>query len=306
MNIVPPRDRAEAGLDDWRETPIPVSRSFTSQRLQLHYVDWGNPRAPLLLLIHGKRDHCRSWDWVASELRHDWHVVAPDLRGHGDSGWASDGNYGTASFLCDLARLVVELGASQVVIVGHSLGSSIAQRYAAIYPEYVRKLVAIEGFGQSPAVTAERTSKPIAAQWRDWINARQAVANRSPRRYLTFDGALARLRAANEYLTPSQAWHLALHGLNRNEDGSFSWKFDPGLNVSPVLDLPLADRKALWRAISCPALLLSGADSWAANPSRENYLQYFRDARFVEFEDAGHWLHHSQSARFMAELRAFL
>ena len=74
----------------------PTSRIYFSQRLRLHYVDWGNPTAPPLLLVHGGRDHCRNWDWVAAALRRDWHVLAPDLRGHGDSQWSPDGNYSTA------------------------------------------------------------------------------------------------------------------------------------------------------------------------------------------------------------------
>ena len=44
----------------------PTSRIFFSQRLRLHYVDWGNPDAPPLMLLHGGRDHCRNWDWVAA------------------------------------------------------------------------------------------------------------------------------------------------------------------------------------------------------------------------------------------------
>ena len=66
-------------------TPGPTSRTFFSQRLRLHYVDWGTVGKPPLLLLHGGRDHCRNWDWVAQVFRQDWHVIAPDLRGHGDS-----------------------------------------------------------------------------------------------------------------------------------------------------------------------------------------------------------------------------
>ena len=84
----------------------PTSRVYFSQRLRLHYVDWGNPTAPPLLLLHGGRDHCRNWDWVASALRRDWHVLAPDLRGHGDSQWSPDGSYSTASYVYDLAQLI--------------------------------------------------------------------------------------------------------------------------------------------------------------------------------------------------------
>ena len=66
----------------------PTSHYFYSQRLKLHYVDWGNPDKPLLVLVHGGRDHCRNWDWAALDLRKHFHIIAPDLRGHGDSDWA--------------------------------------------------------------------------------------------------------------------------------------------------------------------------------------------------------------------------
>ncbi|MCE2437717.1 MAG: alpha/beta fold hydrolase, partial [Pseudomonadales bacterium] len=71
----------------------PASRAYVSQRLRLSYVDWGNESAPPLLLVHGGRDHSRNWDWVADDLRGDYHVFAPDLRGHGDSQWMVGGSY---------------------------------------------------------------------------------------------------------------------------------------------------------------------------------------------------------------------
>ncbi len=84
----------------------PTSRIYFSQRLRLHYVDWGNPSAPPLLLLHGGRDHCRNWDWVAAALRDQYHIIAPDLRGHGDSAWAASGHYVMANYIYDLAQLI--------------------------------------------------------------------------------------------------------------------------------------------------------------------------------------------------------
>ena len=55
----------------------PASQFYVSQRLRLHYLDWGNVDKPLLLLIHGGRDHAHNWDWVARELRSEYHIVAP-------------------------------------------------------------------------------------------------------------------------------------------------------------------------------------------------------------------------------------
>ena len=284
----------------------PTANSFISQRLRLHYVDWGNPDAPPLILQHGGRDHCRSWDWVAEELAKDWHVIAPDLRGHGDSAWAPDGNYEINAFVYDFAQLVHTLGHDQVTIVAHSLGGNVATRFTGLYPEKVRKFVNIEGLGPSPKTRAEREAAGYANRFRGWIEKRRAAAGRIPRRYPTIEAAYARMKEENAFLTDEQARHLTIHGASRNEDGTWSWKFDPYLNVWPFEDTPQELTEELWRAITCPMLLLYGENSWASNPELDGRMKNFRDARVVEFENAGHWLHHDQFDRFMAEIKAFL
>lgn len=285
----------------------PTSNSFISQRLRLHYVDWGNPGAPPLILQHGGRDHCRSWDWVAEELAKDWHVIAPDLRGHGDSAWAPDGNYEMNAFVYDFAQLVHTLGHDEVTIVAHSLGGNIASRFTGLYPEKVRRFVNIEGLGPSPKTRAEREAAGYANRFRDWIEKRRAAAGRIPRRYPSIEAAYARMKEENSFLTDEQARHLTIHGASRNEDGTWSWKFDPYLNVWPFEDVPEFRTEELWAAITCPMLLLYGANSWASNPEKDGRLDVFNnDPKVIEFENAGHWLHHDQFDRFMAEIRAFL
>ena len=284
----------------------PTSNSFISQRLRLHYVDWGNPVAPPLLLIHGGRDHCRSWDWAAEELRKSWHVIAPDLRGHGDSQWSPDGNYEMSSFVYDLAQLVHQLDLAPVTIVSHSMGGNISIRYTGLYPENVRKLVAIEGLGPSPAVQAKRDEIGIRQRFRQWIEDKRNAAGRLPRRYPTLEAALERMKAENTYLTDEQARHLTIHGASRNEDGTWSWKFDNYLNIWAAFDMPREDMLAIWTAITCPVLMMYGANSWASNPDKDGRIEHFQTASVVEFENAGHWLHHDQFDRFMAELAAFL
>ena len=71
----------------------PEDRFYESQGLRLHYADWGNATAPPLVLIHGGLDHCRNWDAIARALQPHFHIVAPDLRGHGDSEWAKGSSY---------------------------------------------------------------------------------------------------------------------------------------------------------------------------------------------------------------------
>lgn len=284
----------------------PTSNSFISQRLRLHYADWGNPEAPPLILQHGGRDHCRSWDWVAEELSKDWHVIAADLRGHGDSAWSPDGDYSMHAFVYDFAQFVQTLGHEQVTIIGHSLGGNIVTRFSGLYPEKVRKLVNIEGLGLSPQMMAERQAKTVAENLRAWIENKRAASARTPRRYASLEDAYARMKAENGFLSDAQARHLTIHGASRNEDGTFSWKFDNYLNVGTPFDIPQADVETLWSAITCPVLLLYGADSWASNPERDGRARHFANARVIEYEKAGHWLHHDQLDRFLADVKAFL
>ena len=286
--------------------PGPTSNSFMSQRLRLHYVDWGNPEAPPLILQHGGRDHCRSWDWVAQELRHDWHVIAPDLRGHGDSAWSPDGEYSSFAFVYDFAQLIHTLGHDQVTIVAHSLGGNIATRFTGLYPDKVRKFVNIEGLGPSPEQAAIHEAVPYAQRLREWIAGRRKAAGRLPRRYASLADAHARMKEENAFLTDEQARHLTIQGVNRNEDGTWSWKFDNYLNVWPVSEFPREETEALWQAITCPMLLLYGADSFASNPERDGRARHFSTARVIEYENAGHWLHHDQFDRFMGDIKAFL
>ena len=112
----------------------PSSQVYYSQRLRLQYVEWGKKTNPPTILLHGGRDHARSWDWVARSLCKDWRVLAPDLRGHGDSEWVNDGNYQMASYLYDLDQLICQQLSGPVNLVAHSLGAMIALRYAGLYP----------------------------------------------------------------------------------------------------------------------------------------------------------------------------
>src|SRR5579862_1598997 len=161
----------------------PVSRTFVSQGLKLHYLDWGNETAPLLLLVHGMRDHARSWDWTARALRHAWHVIAPDLRGHGDSQWSPDGAYISAYHTLDVADLIDALGTQQVTCVAHSFGGNACSRYAAMFPDRVRKLVLVDALGPSEKVLAQWTASGPVKRTRDWIDKSRRSAKRAPRRF---------------------------------------------------------------------------------------------------------------------------
>jgi pimeloyl-ACP methyl ester carboxylesterase len=285
----------------------PTSHSFISQRLRLHYVDWGNPEAPPVVLVHGGQDHCRNWDWVAQDLRRDYHVIAPDLRGHGDSQHSPSGDYALATYVYDLAQLIHQQRLAPVRIIAHSLGGNVALRYTGLYPETVAKLVAIEGLGPTAERLQERgVPETMADRLRAWIEGRRILAGRLPRRYASLEEACARMQKENRHLSPEQARHLTIHGASQNEDGSYSWKFDNYVRSWSPIDISADDLHALWAAISCPTLLVNGRESWASNPAEDGRLQYFKHARVAMFDNAGHWVHHDRLDAFLAEVRGFL
>jgi pimeloyl-ACP methyl ester carboxylesterase len=286
--------------------PKPSSNIFFSQRLRLHYVDWGNPDAPPLLLLHGGRDHCRNWDWVAGALADEYHIIAPDLRGHGDSAWSPDGNYSMAAYVYDLAQLIHQRGLAPLRIVAHSLGGNIALRYTGIYPNKVSKLVAIEGLGPSPKMLAERGSLTVTERMRGWIKEQRELSKRLPKRYATIEECYERMQAENKHLSPAQAHHLTIHGVLQNEDGSFSWKFDNYVRSFSAVDIPYADLETLWSQIECPTLLVYGSESWASNPADDGRIAKFNTAQVSLYERAGHWVHHDRTDDFVSEIRAFL
>jgi len=282
----------------------PATRTHVSQGLTLSYVDWGNEGAPLLLLAHGSRDHARSWDWVARAFRRDWRVVAPDLRGHGDSAWSPDGAYLSSYNLLDLADLVDHLGAERLAMVGHSFGGNLSARYAAMFPGRVTRLALVDGIGPSPGNYADWDKQGSVVRSREWIERRRALAAKAPARFATAEEAVARYAAGNAHLSAEQAEHLARHGLRRFDDG-FGWKTDPMVGAFPPEDF-MAETPAVWDAVACPTLLFWGAKSWTTNPEADGRGPHFRDHRTVVYADAGHWLHHERLDDFVAELRAFL
>ncbi|HKJ24500.1 MAG TPA: alpha/beta hydrolase [Myxococcota bacterium] len=284
----------------------PTSRFYVSQRLRLHYVDWGNADRPTLVLVHGGRDHARSWDDVARVLRRDHHVVAPDLRGHGDSAWAIGGMYALVDYVLDLAQLLDALGPEPVILVGHSLGGAVVLQYTGLFPERVRKAVAIEGLGPSPALVEKIQATPAAERMTTWIEAMRRFAARHPRRYPSLADAVARMREENPFLSERQARHLTEHGVTRNEDGTFSWKFDNYVRSGSPYGFNARDAYGIWGRIRCPVLLVRGTESWASDPVADGRIAHVPNARLVNVDGAAHWVHHDRLEAFLDALAGFL
>jgi pimeloyl-ACP methyl ester carboxylesterase len=218
----------------------PEACTYQSQGLRLRYMDWGNGSAPPLLLIHGGHDHSRSWDHVARALRTTFHVIAPDLRGHGDSDWATGSSYSLADHVYDLTCLVRSAGFEKVTIIGHSMGGMVSLTYAGAFPDMVSRLVVLDGVTNFPA----RRVKPVDVRIADWVGDLDKFAQRKTHFYPSVADGAERILSRNQRLTREQAMHLATHGLKRNVDGTYSWKFDPYLRAAR----PIGYRsKTIWR-----------------------------------------------------------
>jgi pimeloyl-ACP methyl ester carboxylesterase len=285
-------------------------RFFRSGTLRIHFRDWGDATNPPLVIVHGLRDHSHSFDDLARGLLDRFHVLALDLRGHGDS--ETTPSYDFGHFVLDLHGLVRALRLERPTLVGHSMGGEIVATYAGCFPGTPARCVMIEGLGPPPP-DMERE-----VQWTIDGFARVDRAKAGPPGLPDLDAAYRRLRERNPRLAESKARELALLGTRAREDGKLEWKFDPMLTTIAVtgpwnLDYMLA----LWRRITAPTLIVNGAESgefWRGRPG-ERYLDpddlarrlaVFPNARYVEIEGAGHMVHFDRPRALVTTVREFL
>ncbi|MBV38213.1 MAG: alpha/beta hydrolase [Rhodospirillaceae bacterium] len=259
-----------------------------------------------MLLVHGGRDHCRNWDWVAEAFRDEYHIIAPDLRGHGDSQWSMGGSYTMPEYVYDIAHLVDQKNMAPVTILSHSLGGMISLQYAGLHPDSVKSITAIEGLGSSPANLAKNAGKTIDTRLNEWAEELRKLSGRTPRRYASLENAFKRMQDENPHLTEEQARHLTVHGANQNEDGTYSWKFDNYVRIFRPYGLTTDDVHHLWSRITCPTLLVRGTESWATDPAQDGRLESFQNATVVAIEGAGHWAHHDRLDVFLDHVRKHL
>ncbi len=188
---------------------------------------WGAPSLPPLLALHGWLDNAGSFDALAPLLADRWHVVAIDLRGHGQSSHIAPGAwYHYVDYFDDLRAALDALGWQRASLLGHSLGATLASLFAAIYPERVERLLLVEGLGP-----LTHTLDDALPRLRTALDQHAAFAARRPLRvYATIDEAVAARRMAND-LSDAAARAIVTRGV-RKVEGGFVWSSDPRLTLA--------------------------------------------------------------------------
>lgn len=283
----------------------PESIFIDAQGLRIHVSAWGDPGKPVLFLLHGMRDHSRSWDWIAQEFAADYRIYAPDLRGHGDTDWASRGAYTLPNFILDLEDVATALVANRFAIVGHSFGGAIGLRYTSVYPSKVTGFAGIECL-ELPTLREYRdTPKDYPERLRNWIDRERHRRTRKPHIYASLAEATARMRAAYPELPDETVAHLSSHAVIVDATAGWRWKYDNAARIRAPEDDDGVDLDQMLDAIACPVLLAYGTGSWVPIPPAERLARIAR-LSLVKFSDHSHSLHHTARNDFVSAIRKFL
>jgi haloacetate dehalogenase len=127
---------------DLKKAMMPVRQTLSLPDIQLSYLEWKQGKEPLLLL-HGLADHALVWLSLGDSLADRYHIVAPDMRGHGESS-KPDRGYTFADAIADLEALMAHLGWSSVHVVGHSWTGKVALIWARQHPERLRSMILVD------------------------------------------------------------------------------------------------------------------------------------------------------------------
>ena len=272
--------------------------------VRYHVREWGEPGASPLVLLHGWMDVSASFQFLVDAFARDRHVIAPDWRGFGLSGWAP-GGYWFPDYYADLDALLDRYAPGAAVdLVGHSMGGNVACNYAGIRPQRVCKLASLEGFG------ATRTRADEApARYAQWLDEKTTPPAFGP--YASFEAVAARLRKNNPRLPEDKARFLAHHWAREEAPGRVLLASDPRhKRVNPVLNR-VEEVLACWQRYAGPTLWVAGAQSnakgWTTDtpPQLAARKAAFRDFREFTLEDCGHMIHHDQPTRLAAILEDF-
>lgn len=248
----------------------------------LNLIEHGKPGGTPLLIVHGLYGSARNWGVIAKRLSDSRHVVAVDMRNHGDSPWRD--SHGYPEMAADLAGVIADLG-GQADVVGHSMGGKAAMVLGLQHPGAVRKLLVADiapvTYGHSQIQYIDAMRKVDLSRVTKRSDALEQLAEH-------VDDATLQSFFTQSLDVAGKRWKLNLDVLADDMD--------------KILSFPDIDG-----VLEAPTLFLSGSESDYVQPEhRPKIRTHFPRARFAKLAGAGHWLHAEKPREFEASVRAFM
>lgn len=271
----------------------PQDKNVTVDGLQLHYLDWGTAGTPPIVLLHGLRGHAHSWDSFSAAICADYHVLALDQRGRGDSDWAKDGVYTTEAYVSDLLGFSEALRLDSFMLAGHSMGGRNSMAFSARYPQKVQQLIIVD---IGPTTDPQGSAR-----------IRQEIL-KVPEEFDSFEAVVAYMSPQNRYASPEILKRRLLYATKPLPHGKIGWRYDRAIRERWRMGVPASDD--LWpavRQISCPTLIVRGAESDTLSPDMtRQMLDAIPKARVVEVPRAGHMVFEDNPDDFLSAVSEFL
>ena len=267
---------------------VPVDRNVTVNGLDIHYLDWGCAAKPPLILLHGIARTAHTFDHLAPHFIANYHVIAIDMRGHGDSAWDPAGGYVVEDYVKDIAALIAQLKLRNIVLWGNSTGGRVAQMIAGLHPDLVTAVVVEDVGPERPREVSNRRADRMSKEADGWA---------------TLDELYAQAKKENPRAAESVLKELVRHGSQRRPDGRIVWKRDPAILNGFV-------PTELWatvRLIEAPIVyILGGASAIVPVETQTEIKAALPKAQIVTMPGLGHYPSDEQPADFLAIVDRFL
>jgi esterase len=270
------------------------SRNIIANHQRFHFLEWGSPELPTVLLLHGSNQSAHSWDLVSLHLSSRFHVLALDQRGHGDSEWARDVDYSASAMAHDALAFMDELAVEQPIVVGHSMGGLNSMRLILDQPRRVRALVLVD-IGPVIAEAGAKAVRHFVTEHRE------------------FDDLDAFVRAVQKYDPYRSREHIertVKYNMLQRADGKYVSKRDHGPRLAATGEhRDRHDRFSLEEAatIEHEVLLIRGADSNILTPEGATaFVDALPRGRLETVTEAGHNVHGQNTSGFLEAINPFL
>jgi len=284
-------DKTPQWFQDAIDTPY-TSATVDVDGVEIHYLKWGEDKnKPGLVFVHGNGAHAHWWTFIAPFFLSHYQVIALDLAGAGDSGFAEE--YSPEAFADQVAAAADDAGfGPDTIVVGHSFGGYITLKTGLIHRDRLAGIVLVDSAVRPPDFKWERDPRKSPIK---------------PKRiYTDYESAHARFRlmppqgCENQYIMD----YIGEHSLMEVDDG-WTWKSDDTMfNRFSFGDKTHEDLANL----SCRVGIIYGEDSMLFTQDIADYMFKVLDESvpFVGIPEAQHHLFLDQPLAFVSALRTLL